>query len=264
MLDFCGRGVVITGASSGIGRQLSLLLAERGARLALCARRLERLQQLRREIEKKGFSAPLIAACDVGDHVRVEEFRDQAQAVLGGVDVLVNNAGRGAFKPIDQLSPEEVQAVVEVNLLGVIYCTQAFLPGMLKRGSGHLVFISSVLGELPAPQHAVYGATKFAVSGLAESLDYELEPRGIKVTLIEPGLVQTEFAEVSGTPLERFEQVPYKTAEEAARLIVRAMEREKRRYVADRIARLGIDFRRHFPRTARFFFKRAIKRMYGK
>lgn len=264
MLDFCDRGVVVTGASSGIGRQISLLLAERGARLALCARRLERLQELRREIEKKGFPAPLIATCDVGDNARVEEFRDQAQATLGTVDVLINNAGRGAFKPIEQLSPEEAKAVVDVNLLGVVYCTRAFLPDMLGRGSGHLVFISSVLGELPAPEHAVYGATKFAVSGLAESLDYELGSRGIKVILIEPGRVQTGFVKVSGTPLKRFEQMPSKTAEEAARLIVRAMEREKRRYVADRIARLGIDFRRHFPRTARFLFKRAIKRMYGK
>jgi len=102
------------------------------------------------------------------------------------------------------------------------------------------------------------------VTGLAENLDYELGPRGIKVTLLEPGLVQTEFAEVSGSPLERFEQVPFKTGAEAAELMVRAIEREKRRYVTDGLSRLGIGFRRHFPRTARLIFGLGIRRMYGK
>jgi len=264
MIDFRDRIVVLTGASSGMGWHMAHLLARRGARLAVCARRLERLQELRGLIEEEGLEAPLVAACDVGDGPQVEEFRDRVQDELGTADVLINNAGRGAFRPIDQLTVEEAQAVVNTNLLGVIYCTQAFLPGMLARGSGHLVFISSVLGELPAPEHAVYGATKFAVSGLAESLEYELAPRGIKVILIEPGLVLTEFPQVSGTPMERFEQVPNKTAEAAARVIVRAIEREKRRYVADALAKVGIDFRRHFPRTARLFFRLALRRMYRK
>jgi short-subunit dehydrogenase len=152
--------------------------------------------------------------------------------------------------------------VVATNLTGVIHCTRAFLPAMLARGSGHLVFISSVLGELPAPEHAVYGATKFAVSGLAESLDYELRSKGIRVTLVEPGLVKTEFVAVSGTPLRRFDQVPHQTAEQVAATIVRAVERGRRRCVADPLAWIAIDFRRHFPRLARLLFGVAIRRAY--
>jgi len=264
MRDWRGKIVVLTGASSGIGWEMARLLGTKGARLALCARRLERLEELGRDMEKDGLAAPLVVRCDVGDWAQVEELRNRVRAELGSVDLLINNAGRGAFRPLEELGPDEAKAVVDTNLLGAIYCTQAFLSDMLERKQGHLVFVSSVLGELPAPQHAVYGATKFGMSGLAENLDYELRPRGIKVTLIEPGLVQTEFAAVSGTPLERFEQVPSKTGAEAAALIVRAVEREKRRYVTDRLSRLAIGFRRHFPRTARLVFGMAIRRMYGK
>ena len=264
MLDLRDRAVVLTGASSGIGRELARLLARRGARLGLCARRLERLEELRDEIRAGGGAEPLVVRCDVGDLEQVETLRKQVEAGLGGVDVLINNAGRGAFRPFEQLDPAEARDVVETNLLGVIYCTRVFLPGMLARGKGNLVYISSVLGELPAPEHAVYGATKFAVSGLAESLQYELEPRGIRVTLIEPGLVMSEFAGVSGTPLKRFEQVPYKSAATVAGEIVRAVERGQRRHVADFGSRLAIGFRRHFPRTARLLFARVIRRMYRK
>ena len=135
---------------------------------------------------------------------------------------------------------------------------------MLERESGHIVFVSSVLGELPSPGHAVYGASKFAVSGLAESLHYELADRGIAITLIEPGLVRSEFAVVSGTPLERFEQMPSKTAAETAAIIVQAIERKKRYCVTDRAAKIGVDMRRHFPRTTRLVFAHAWRRMQKK
>ena len=264
MLDLRDRVVVLTGASSGIGRELARLLARRGARLGLCARRLERLEELREEIQAGGGGVPLVVRCDVGDPQQVEALRMRVEEEFGTVDVLINNAGRGAFRPFELLDSAEAREVVETNLLGVIYCTRAFLPGMLARGKGSLVFISSVLGELPAPEHAVYGATKFAVNGLAESLQYELEPRGIRVTLIEPGLVMSEFAGVSGTPLKRFEQVPYKSAAAVAGEIVRAVEGERRRYVADLGSRLAIGFRRYFPRVARPIFARVIRRMYRK
>jgi len=107
----------------------------------------------------EGLSAPLAVRCDVGDWAQVEELRDRVKGEWGAADLLINNAGRGAFRPLEKLSPEEAKAVVDANLLGSIYCTQAFLPDMLEKGRGHLVFVSSVLGELPAPEHAVYGAT---------------------------------------------------------------------------------------------------------
>jgi short-subunit dehydrogenase len=263
MLDLRDRVVVVTGASSGIGRELALLLARKGTRVAAAARRGERLASLKREVEAQG-GALLAVECDVGDCGQVERLRDAVWEVWGPAEVLVNNAGRGAHGPIEQLAIEDIETLVRTNLLGAIYCTRAFLPAMLERGRGHLVFVSSVLGELPAPYHAVYGATKFAMTGLAESLEYELRPRGIRVTLVEPGLVRTEFPQVSGTPGEFLESVPSRSAEEVALEIVRALEREKRRIVPDRLARVGIDFRRHFPRTAHLFFRLAFRRVYGK
>ena len=255
MLDLRGKVVLVTGASSGIGWHLSLLLARRGARVVATARRRQRLLELQRRIETEGGATPLVIPCDVSDSDQVRSLRDRVQSHYGALDVLVNNAGRGAYGPIEMISTEQVRSIVGTNLLGVIHCTQAFLPAMLERKRGHLVFISSVLGELPAWRHAIYGSTKFAVSGLAENLEYELEPRGIKVLLVEPGLVRSEFAAVSGTPPERFDQIPSKTAAEVAALALRAIEREKRRYVADGWSSLGISLRRHFPRTTRLFFK---------
>ena len=257
-----GKRIVITGASSGIGRELARLMARRGGLLAVCARRGDRLQSLADEIEAEGWPRPLTAVCDVRDPAQVAAMRDEVESRMGPAEVLVNNAGRGAFRPFVELSPQEASDLVATNLTGVIHCTRAFLPAMLARGSGHLVFISSVLGELPAPEHAVYGATKFAVSGLAESLDYELRSQGIKVTLVEPGLVMSEFVEVSGTPLRRFDQLPHQTAEQVAVAIVRAIERGQQRCVADPLAWIAIDFRRHFPRLARLLFGVAIRRAY--
>lgn len=255
MLDLRDKVVLVTGASSGIGWHLSILLAARGARVVATARRRQRLLELQRQIEARGWAAPLVVPCDVGDPDQVRYLRDEVQAHHSAVDVLVNNAGRGAYGQIERINPENARSIVDTNLLGVIYCTQAFLPAMLARNRGHLVYISSVLGELPAWRHAIYGATKFAVNGLAENLEYELAPRGIKVLLVEPGLVRSEFSAVSSTPPERFEQIPSKTAAEVARLTLRALESEKRRYVADGLSSLGIWLRRHFPRTTHLFFK---------
>ena len=261
MLDLRDKVVLVTGASSGIGWHLGLLLARRGARVVATARRGRRLVELQRRIETGGGATPLVIPCDVSDPDQVRSLRDKVQAHHGALDVLVNNAGRGAYGPIETISTEQVRSMVGTNLLGAIHCTQAFLPAMLERKRGHLVFISSVLGELPAWRHAVYGSTKFAVSGLAENLEYELEPRGIKVILVEPGLVRSEFAAVSGTPPERFDQLPSKTAAEAAALALRALEREKRRYVADGLSSLGVGLRRHFPRTTRLLFRLIFRRM---
>jgi short-subunit dehydrogenase len=132
---------------------------------------------------------------------------------------------------------------------------------MLSQGRGHLVFVSSVLGELPAAEHALYCATKFAVNGLAESLDCELQGRGIGVTLVEPGLIETEFAQVSGRPPGRFSRLPASSAPAVADRVLRAVEGGRFRLVPDRLGQAGILFKRHFPRTARAFFRAAFRRL---
>ena len=244
---FSGRVVVVTGASSGIGRCLSIALAKQGARLALLARREDRLELLADRILSSGGFKPIVCACDVGDWKQVEAARKQIFAELGSIDILVNNAGRGAYGQLMHADPSELDAVVRTNLLGAIYVTRVFLPDMIARRNGHIVFVSSVLGELPAPHHAVYGSTKFAVTALAESLRHELWTTNIDVTTVEPGLVRSEFATISGTPDVRFKQLPFKTAEHTAELIVDAIRRKCKIQITDSLSAFSIGVRRHFP-----------------
>ncbi len=254
--------MVVTGASSGIGWHLSLQLARQGARLALVARRADCLRRLAGEIAVAGGPRPLECACDVGDWDQVEEMENQVAAALGHVDVLVNNAGRGAYGPLAQADPDDLSAVVRTNLTGVVYVTRAFLPAMVARGSGHLVFVSSVLGELPAPHHAVYGSTKFAVTALAESLRHELAADNIDVTTVEPGLVRSEFASISGTPAVRFDQLPSKSAARTAELVAAAIRRKSRLSITDALSAQAIRVRRHAPRLFARLFGIACRRAF--
>ncbi|MBT3345102.1 MAG: SDR family NAD(P)-dependent oxidoreductase [Gemmatimonadetes bacterium] len=245
-----GRVVVVTGASSGIGRELSRQLASEGARVALIARRVERLQQLEDEIASLGGVARAFA-CDLTDAGAVAQLPGRVREVLGPADILVNNAGRGAHGPFEQIDRAIQDQVLRTNLDGVIDCTRAFLPQLQESERGQLVFVSSVLARLPAPEHAVYAATKWAVSGLAESLYYELAPRGIDVVLVEPGLVQSEFAENASTPLARYRWVPAASSAQAAVQIRRAMRRNQPHRIADRLIALVIAVKRHMPRLFR-------------
>ena len=126
-------------------------------------------------------------------------------------------------------------------------------------GEGHLVFVSSIVAELPSPGHAVYCASKFAVNGLAESLEYELAPQVIQVHLVGPGLVRTEFPKRAGVPQKRFEQMPSKSALEVAQAVIQAVERGQRKSVPDFFGRQAIKLRRHFPNLAHCIFKRVFR-----
>lgn len=256
-----GAVVVVTGASSGIGWHLACGAAKRGARVVAVARRAERLEALAAEIAAASGVPPLTVAADVGDPVQVAALERRVEEECGGAEVLINNAGRGAYGRLEELGEATVEEVVKTNLLGAVYCTRAFLPGMRRRGRGQLVFISSVLGELPAAEHALYCATKFGLNGLAESLDGELQGSGVGVSLIEPGLVDTEFAAVSGRPAGRFDRMPVQRAAAVAARILDALEEGRFRLIPDRLAWVGIVFRRHFPRTARCFFRAAFRRL---
>ena len=248
---------MVTGAGGGIGRALAVGLSSRGARLALVGRRPDPLQET---AELTGGPA-LILPCDVSDAEAVAGICERVEAELGEVEVLVNNAGRGAYGPFQDVPLADHRAVVDTNLMGVVHVTHRVLPSMLRRGRGQLVFVSSVLGELPSPDHAVYGATKFAVTGLGESLAHELYGTGVSVTVVEPGLVHSGFHQVSGTPMERFGQVPSKSSEEAAAEVLCAMERRRRHHVADRWVGLAIRLRRLAPRSFNWVFRQVWGRM---
>ncbi|HKZ75741.1 MAG TPA: SDR family oxidoreductase, partial [Actinomycetota bacterium] len=183
--------VVITGASSGIGEATAIAFAKRGAKVVVAARRLERLESLSDRIERAGGRA-LAVPVDVTNRDELAALPTVVAEAFGTADVLVNNAGIPGGGRFDELSYEQIERIVRVNVLGVMNGTRVFLPGMLKRGRGHVVNVASLAGRFAPPGTSVYTATKHAVVAFSEALNYETEPRGVLVTSVNPGFVRTE------------------------------------------------------------------------
>jgi NADP-dependent 3-hydroxy acid dehydrogenase YdfG len=190
-MELCDAVAVVTGASAGIGRATAWAFAGKGARVVASARRQDRLNALVQAIERRGGRA-LAVPCDVSRQEDVHGLRGRVEEAFGRCDVLVNNAGIPGGGRFDDLSIEQIEAVVRTNLLGVLYGTKAFLPMMLAAGEGHVVNVASIAGRFAVPGAAVYSATKHAVVAFSESLHFEVEGRGLLVTTVNPGLVQTE------------------------------------------------------------------------
>lgn len=183
------RVAVITGASSGIGEAAARALAGAGYRLALLARRADRIQALAAEL---GDGALAIEA-DVTDRDSLVAAAERVKGELGGADILVNNAGVMLLGPIENAPTEEWRRMIHANVFGVLYCTHAALPLMHEQGSGHIVNVSSVAGRVARQGSGVYNLTKFGVGAFSESLRQEGVALGVRVTLIEPGAVATEL-----------------------------------------------------------------------
>jgi clavulanate-9-aldehyde reducatase len=193
MADLSGKAVAITGASSGIGEATALALARAGASVALGARRRDRIEALARRIgEETGVTAVALAV-DVADEAEARAFVAGAAEHLGRLDVLVNNAGLMLLGPVESGDPGDWRRMVDVNLLGLLYCTHAALPIMLEQGSGDIVNISSTAGRVARAGSAVYNLTKFGVNAFTEGLRQEVTERGIRIAVVEPGFVATEL-----------------------------------------------------------------------
>ncbi len=181
------KTVMITGASSGFGRETALFFNEKGWNVAATMRSPEKAESW---TGPAGLFTPRL---DVTDRASMQAAVDETVAKFGGIDVLVNNAGFGLMGPLEGASPEELRREIDTNVMGVIAMTQLVLPLMRKAGGGVIVNISSVGGRATLPLFSTYHATKFAVEGLTETLQYELQGHGIRVKLIEPGGVATHF-----------------------------------------------------------------------
>jgi len=195
-----GRAVAITGASSGIGEATALALAGAGAAVALGARRKDRVEGLARRIEADGGRAVAIEV-DVSDEAQARAFVEGAQSELGGLHGLVNNAGVMLLGPVEGTDTEEWRRMVQVNVMGLLYCTHAALPLMREGGGGHIVNVSSTAGRTAAAGAAVYNFTKFGVTGFSEALRQEALHSQIRVTCVEPGFVETELQEQNVNPV---------------------------------------------------------------
>lgn len=194
--NLSGRTAVVTGAASGIGEAVARQLAAQGARVALFARRADRLEAVAGKIRTEGGEA-LVVAADVTDDASVEAARDLVHAAYGPVDLVVNNAGVMLPNPVDDGRLDEWQRMLDTNVTGVLRVIRAFTADLVAAAAGgrtaDLVNVSSIGAHVTFPNYAVYGATKAAVTYLSQSLRSEFGPRDVRVTNVEPGLTETEL-----------------------------------------------------------------------
>lgn len=224
-----GKVALVTGASSGIGRATALALSRAGAKVAAGARRTDRLESLKQEIEKAGGEA-ITHKLDVTKKAECDAFVEAAVGKWGTVDILVNNAGLMPLSFFKNLKIAEWDQMIDVNIKGVIYCTAAAIPHMLAKKSGHIVNMSSIAGRVVFPSGSVYCATKHAVTAFSEGLRQEFSTRAnIRVTCIEPGVVDTELNDtITDASLAKFvestKQMAALKAEDIASAILFAVE----------------------------------------
>ncbi|HEX9776309.1 MAG TPA: SDR family NAD(P)-dependent oxidoreductase [Actinomycetota bacterium] len=219
-MEWKGSTAFITGASRGIGAAVARAAAAEGARVGLIARSKADLD----DVLAACGGAGAIAVADVGERAQAEEAVAALTRELGPPDLLVNNAGLGAYGRFDETDPDIAARLVRVNYLGALYATAAALPSMIERRRGHIVNVASIAGRVPAPFESVYSGSKFALAGWSDALDIELAPKGITVTLVNPGPVETDFFAARGAPYERSSPKPV-TAEAVAAAIVAAVRK---------------------------------------
>ncbi len=235
MPSLAGQVVLITGASSGIGAAAAALFARQGCRVVLAARRTERLQQLAAQIRDSGGQA-LPVSTDVSQPVQIDALIKSTLDAYGQIDILFNNAGFGRLDWLEALDPvTDIQAQLAADLLGVIWTARAVLPHMYRRRSGHIINMSSVAGWIAPPLYTVYSAGKFGIRGFSEALRREAAPFGVKVSVIYPGSVRTEFGlHVGASSAKRRFKTPSSltlTADDVARSVVSLARHPRRQLI---------------------------------
>lgn len=246
--------IAITGASSGIGEALAREFAAAGYKVSLIARRKELLVQLAASLPTQTF----VKSVDLLDCTRCADWIPEAEAALGPIDLLVNNAGMQIVAPVEETTADDGEAVLKLNLLTPMRLTQAVLPGMLKRGSGTIVDIASMAALAPTPGMHHYNAAKAGIAAASEALRGELRGTGVHVVTVYPGPVATAMAQAS---FDRYggdvKWVPTGTTEGLAKRIRRAVEKRQSRVIYPRVYAVS----RHLPALTRVLIDRFTPRL---
>ena len=246
-MDFKNKVVLITGASSGIGKQTAIEFAKLGSSIILVARRKNKLEQVENELKQFNVNT-LVCVCDVSKKDQVEELSKIVLQKFNSIDILVNNAGFAIYGLVSDLSINEIESQMETNYFGMIYCVKNFLPLMLKKKSGHIVNVASVGASFSVPGVSSYCATKFAMLGFSEGLKHELYGTGVGLTVVSPIMVRTPlFEHPSFTNFSKFSTGVSLSSETVAKTIIKASNSSRLEIVVPSVARAAIWFKQTFP-----------------
>ena len=245
-MNFKNKVVLITGASSGIGKQTAIEFAKKGSTIILIARRKQKLEELENELQK--FNVPVIIhQCDVSDKSQVSIMSKEVLTKFGSIDILVNNAGFAIYGSVSDLSIEEIESQMATNYFGMVYCIKNFLPSMIKKKSGHIVNVASVAASFGLPGIASYCASKFAMLGFSEGLKHELKGTGVGITVVSPIMVRTDFFDHPS-----FEKMPKYSptslsASTVAKAILRAANSPRLEIIVPSVIRGAVWVKNTFP-----------------
>lgn len=198
MNDLKDKIAVVTGGTKGIGRAIVESLLGKGATVLFCGRKREDLEATLKELGNPDAANGFV--CDMRDEAQVSEMIEACNEKLGGVDILINNAGVGGFATVEEIEPETFRQILETNLFGVFYACHRAIPLMRQRGGGYIINISSLAGTNAHPKMAAYNASKFGLNGFSEAMMQEVREHNIKVSYVMPGSVNTDFGGVAANP----------------------------------------------------------------
>lgn len=247
-----GKVVIVTGASSGIGEATAREFGREGAKVVLAARRVDKLQLLAQEIDAMSTSAQAyVVQADLSKLEDIEKLVAQTLEIFGRIDVLVNNAGFGRLDWLENLDPvTDIQAQIDVNVMGVIQTTRQVLPVMIQQRNGNIINMCSMAGLVGTPTYSIYAASKHAVHGFSEALRREVKPWGIHVSLIYPGGVVTEFASHAGIKCKTKATTPkfmLLTAEQVGKAVVKLVRHPRRMWVIPWLWSVTVFMNRFLP-----------------
>ena len=245
-MDFKNNVVLITGASSGIGKEAAIEFAKLGANIVLVARRKEKLEKVSNELKEFHIST-LICQCDISKKDQVKEMSKIVLEKFDSIDILVNNAGFAIYGAVSDLTIDEIESQMKTNYFGMIYCIKNFLPSMLKKKSGHIVNVASVAASFGLPGIASYCASKFAMLGFSEGLKHELKDTGVGITVVSPIMVRTDFFDHPS-----FEKMPKYSpislsSKTVAKTILKAANSPRLEIIVPPVARGAVWIKHTFP-----------------
>lgn len=271
MRSFQNKATLITGAASGIGREIAIQMGNEGARLGLLDRNAASLQKLSGELSTKGIeNYPIV--CDLGDQNSIASIKPEVDRHLGNLEILINNAGIGLHGPTHELTDDERNQILQINLNAPFQLFQLFIHELLNANGGHVVNVSSFLGLLPQEHTTAYSVSKYGLVGLTESLRAEYSRWGLGVTLICPGFVQTPLLDnlpsvsKNGQKLRKPPKWLTTTPQKIARQTIAAMKRNRRMVVSTPLAKFLHGAKRFLPGVFDFvqtFKSSKIKRLFG-